>query len=642
MDKKRRLAITDQSGGRNAYDPPWAINANQCADAVNVDFYRTPFANKRGGMLALSTAFSSGGPFAGALSFLGRHMPSTLQSAAELWGVDEGLIFGRLAGAVTWVEPTKKDSPTGNGWDTTATSINGKYCLAYKTAVNRNHFWDGSTVRRGGLATPGVPTAANQGAGAYPATGRDYRVRWTRQSGGITIGRSEPGTLLQFTPSGANGAVRVTQPTPPGEGETHWEIETSTDLVTFYRLTTIVIGTPFYDDTALVATYVNNPLSEYTGKYTLQKAYRFVAADQNRLLGLSSFTSTDKQNRLEMSAVIGSADIADEERVDTTTNYYLDFEELDSGQSTGLAGPIFGTFFVFKEYQVFQLTPTGSTDQPYRVDAISKTIGALRHYAITIAEDADGNPALYWMSHRGPYRWGVRGLEYIGREGTEDYVIGPNAVLNLAATAVRACVCYYAAKRQVWWWWAVASGNDPSIGFIYDIVTGGWSRVPSGDPWASVRCAVLFSNTVAASMSQDLKPYVGQISAINRIWKADTGVSDNGTAYRAYLQTGAIEPGGPGWYGAVGDAELVAAAATGVTITATVTADFGLQSQSTGTALLTAEASETIVTRRLEGSALAGDVRFVQHQLGDAAASTAAWTLYRLVVPYGPKDAVSQ
>lgn len=630
-DKKTRHVIDDLRSGRNGYDAAWAIKDTECADAVNVDFYKSRLGNKRGGMSAPST---TGTTRTGTTSSVFRHVPGTDETAAELWAVDDAAtpIIERLAGGTVWSAPTLKDAPTGNGFDFTAASINGKLFLAYKTAQGRLHCWDTSTVRRAGLAVPAAPTCANTGAGAYAAVLRYYRVRWTVQSGGVTIRRSEPSAYLSFTPSGAGTAARITQPSVAGEGETHWEVEASTDSFTFYLLTTVVIGTTTYDDSAATTSYSSGTLSALTGTYTLQKSYKFIAADQNRLLGFGSWTSTDKQARIEISAVIGSLNVGDEERVDTSAiNSYIDLDENDSGVATGLAGPIFGAYFAFKDRQVWQLTATGNTAQPYRQESVSKSIGAISHQAICRGEDKNGNAALYWMSHRGPYRWSINGLEYIGRN-VEDYVLGGNATINLGATKSVARAVYHADKRQVWMWWATGSSNDCNNLFVFDVQTSGWTRVPTGDLLANVRCATLFANTLGASMSRDLKPYVGQTGAAVRLWKADTGTDDNGTNFQAYVITKAIEPGGPGYNGGVGDSMLLAKAASGVTITDTITADYGIQT-TTGTALLTAAGSETRVTVRLEGSALSGDVRFIQHQLGDASAASNAWTLDRLVTP---------
>lgn len=636
-DKKQRAAIADISRGRNGYDAEWAIRDDECVDNPNIDYYKSKFGNKRGGMTAPST---SGTTRTGTTSSLFRHVPSTDETLAELWAVDDAAtpIIERLAGGTAWSAPTLKDAPTGNGWDFTAASINGKFALAYKSAQGRLHFWDGSTVRRGGLAATAAPTAADTGGGAYAAVLRYYRQRVTVQSGGVTIRRSEPSPYVAFTPSGAGTAARVTRATFPNEGETHWELEASTDSVTFYVIATTVVATTTYDDSAATTSYSSNPLSDLTGKYSLQKSYKFVAADQNRLLGFGSWTTTDKQARIEISAVIGSADVGDEERVDTSlVNSYIDLDENDSGVATGLCGPILGSYFAFKERQVWQLTATGSPSQPYRQDAISKSIGAIAHVAIARAEDKDGNAALYWMSHRGPYRWSINGLEYLGR-GIEDYVLGPTATINLAATKRVSVVSYYADKRQVWFWWATGSSNDPNVCFFYDVVSGGWSRVPSTDNLANVRCAVQFANTLGAAMSRDLKPYVGQTGGTVRIWKADTGTDDNGTAFKAYVVTKAYEPGGPGFFGEVSDSILLAKAASGVTITDMIIPDFDASRAKTGTCTLTAAGSETRVQKRIEESAFGEDVSFIQHQIGDSAAVSNAWTLDRLVTPYQRKD----
>ena len=621
--------------GMNSYDAPWAIKDTECVDAPNVDFYKSRCGRKRGGMAAITT---TGITTTGVISSVFRHVPGTDETAAELWAVDDAAtpIINRLAGGTTWAAPTLKDAPTGNGWDVTAGSINGKLALAYKSAQARMHFWDGSTVRLGGLiASAGGPSAANTVAGAYPAVIRYYRTRWTVQSGGVTIRRSEPSPSTAFTPSGTGTAARVTRQTLIDEGETHWELEASTDAITFYNLGAIAAGTSTFDDSALTTTYSTYTLSDLTGKYTLQKPYKFVATDQNRLLGFGSYTATDKQSRIEISAVIGSADLSDEERVDTSqVNSYIDLDENDSGSATGLAGPVLGSFFAFKERQVWQLTATGSTSQPFRQDAISKSIGAISHYAITRGEDAIGNAAIYWMSHRGPYRWSLAGLEYLGRN-IESWILGGDATINLSATKVVARTIFHPDKRQVWFWWATGSSNDPNQGFMFDVQTSGWTRIPTGDKLANVRCATLFATTIAASMSRDLKPHVGQTGAANRLWKTDTGTDDNGTTFQAYILSKASEPGGPGFFGEVGESTLLAKASPGVMVSITVTRDFGAETVpgSANLSPLPDEGSASRVMRVLGGSALNG-VQFIQFQLGDAAPVSNTWLFDRLITPY--------
>ena len=508
--------------------------------------------------------------------------------------------------------------------------------------TDRLHLWDGYTVRRAGLATPSAPTAANTGAGAYAATLRYYRVRWVQQSGGVAVRRSEPGATVSFTPSGGGTAARVTQPAVANEGETHWEVEGSADNVSFYVLSTVAIATTTYDDSTAPASYsTGTNLSPVTGTYTPQRSYRFIASDQGRLLGFGSWTQTNRQNDIEVSSVIGSLNVGDAERLDTTSTYRYTLDENDSGAPTGLRGPVFGNFYAFKFRQFWELAPTGLTSNPYRRTPISKTIGCVQRGASCVGEDTQGNGALYFFSHRGLYVYGVGGLRYLGK-GIEDYVLGPTATINLGATNVIAWVCYYPFKRQVWVGWATGSSNDPNQTAIFDITSNGWSRVPTGDKLANIRCAHLFSNTIGTTMSLDLKPYVASATTATALSKGDTDgqTSDGGTTFQAYILTRPVEPGGPGFNGTVGDPLLTAQVSTGVTITATVIPDFDATFTKTGTATLTAANAETRVSNRLEGMALTS-AQFVQYQVGDASAIANSWNLDRLVVTYVQNESVS-
>jgi hypothetical protein len=650
-DPKTRLVIDDQTGGRNGYEPPWALASNQCADAVNVDFYQSRFGRKANGATAVTLTSAT---ITGVVSSAIRHVPNTDLTAAELWIVDDAVtpIVNRLAGGTAWSAPTLKDNPTGNGWDVNGASLDQKLFLAYKNAAGRMPVWDGSTVRRAGLAAPtggaaspgstGIAGVANGGgAGTYAAVQRFYRIRYTAQSSGVTIRRSEPGVAtIAVTPDGAHANFTITISATAGEGETHWELEGSPDGVTFYVLATTAIGTTTYADTTLVSSYPSFPLSAATGTYTLPPNAKFVAADQNRLLMFGDYTSANPQNRVTYSAVIGSLSVGDAERVDTTINYYVTLDEKDSGVATGLAGPLYGTFLAFKDRQVWLLTATGQTSQPYNAIALTKSFGALNDRCIALGEDAIGNPAVYFMSHRGPYRYGLNGLEYLGHN-IEDLILPTGAIstLNQGASKVVAHTVAYPDKQQVWFFWATGSNNDCDSGAIFHTRTGGWTRLPSGRPIAASRCSVLFSNTLGASMSKDLKPYIGQTGGNGRLWKCDTGTDDNGTAFQSYTVSRAVEPGGAGYVGQAGDAALLAQTASGVTLTTTVIRDFGVETK-TATALLTATGSETRTQVRLEDSGYAG-AQFLQYQVGDGAATSTAWNVDRLVVPVTRQDAVS-
>jgi len=456
-----------------------------------------------------------------------------------------------------------------------------------------------------------------------------------------------------FTPSGSGTAARVTQGTLPGEGETHWEIEGSSDNATFYRLSTVVIGTTTYDDSALVSSYSNNPLSASAGTYTVQKSYKFIAVDQNRLLGFGSYTSTDPQNRVEYSAVLGSSNISDDERV--PLNNYQALDENDSDVATGLIGPVLGSFFPFKGRQVWKMTPSGNTAAPYNTVNISKEVGAVNNQCIAVGQDETGNPAVYWMSQRGPYRYGLRGLEYLGK-AIEDYTIGANSgvSINLAATHVVGHTRWYADKRQVEFWFATGSNNDPNVVAVFNlgrvnVYYGGYSTEPGvpsawtiwAGPIATARCSVMFSNTVGASMSRDLKPYIGSSATANLIGKCDSGTQDFSTPFQGYVTTRAYQPWGDGFTGTISGGQLSGPSASGVSIQVSTLGDFGARATASDTASLTPAGSESRVQPRVGAGMNDAGMTSVQFTVGDAAAANNAWQLDALSVTWTKSAAVA-
>lgn len=639
----QRLVVNDLRAGRNGTDPPLSLKqpmpsyqggaasgSGECVDALNVDWYNATLARKRGGADNVALAFSSGGPFTGVISFLGRHVPGIDETLAELWAVDDARIVGRLAGGTTFTAPSLQDVLTGNGWDVTGASIHGKYFLSFQSAQNRLHCWDPktSTVRRTGItAAVAGPVTTDGGGGTYPPIVRYYRMRWIITDTGVIIRRSEPSPIVTFTPSGSAGAAHLVQPTPVGEGETDWEIEVSLDNASFFLLTTLPLATTTYDDSAAVATYSLGNVSALTGTYALQKSYRFLAVDQNRVLGFGSWTTTDPQNRIEFSAITGSTNISDEERVPLAN--FIDLDETDSGAATGLVGPVLGAFYAFKYRQIWKLVPTGVATSPYSVFPMSKVIGAVAHHAIRVAEDQAGNPAIYFESARGPYRLGTAGLEYLGKPN-EDLWLGPTATVNLAATHVVAHAIYHTDKRQVWFWYASGISTDPDLKMVYDVLQGAWSRHTG--PSAAARCSVMFSNTIGATMSRDLKPYIGN-TVTNTVLKCDSAtMNDNGTNFQAYVLTKPYSLGTVGQYFTVGQGTLIAKVAPGVTITQTLIRDLGLETRS-ATVNLSPNAVETRTQQLLDGGALAG-AWAVQIQIGDDAPVSNAWSLDALTLQY--------
>lgn len=634
------MFITDFSGGRNGVDSPVdpKFGYNQCVEAMNVDFSLGPLGRKRGGANALSltggTANTTG------IRKLIKHIPGGNESGMELWSVDAAgtPLMKRLAAGTAWADITLADAivvanastvPLING-----ISFNGKLVLLYPSGVDRVHIWDGTRVRRQGIAVTAAPTVADQGGGAYAAVIRYYRTRSLEMNGVLIVRRSEPSAGVAFTPSGGGASARITRATAPGENETNWEIECSPDNVNWFQLvsaelgTQIAIATTTYDDTSSPSAYYSGTLTAapILGTYTLIPSCLFGVTDGNRLVTAGNPTLTA---RVWLSVVLGTLNKGDDERTlnTTTTKGYIDLNEKDGGKLTGVGGPINGTILAFKYRQIWKLVPTGVVAAPYTARLMTNAAGAVNSASVVLAEDMAGNPCVYFISPRGIYRYSlVSGLEYMGRD-VEDQWLGRNgkSKVNLDATMVSHAV-YYPKLGQVWFYVATGASNSPNVKLVLDIkkankrdefgVRGGWS-IHDGSS-ADCSTAVAFSETPGATMALQLSPYIGKQSVV-KILKCDTtDLDDDGTAYQAYVKSKSLYP--PEKLGTrltVMESNIVADAVTNGTIRQTISRDFGFDDASTSDVSLTADGAETKVIRKF-ADGQQSDIGVVQIQLGDA------------------------
>ena len=657
------IVVDDLRGGRNDTDSPMKLPVTQATEFLNCDWKDTTFAHKRGGATAVSQ--SGGTAWGSGMQTLERHVPGNSETAAELWGIDGAgtPIWKRLTGGTTWADVTVDDAVSSRPQDIVGVALNGKRFFAYDSSVDRLHVYDPTLasprVRRVGFATPGAPTAANQGVGTYAATLRYYRVRWLQMSGTTIIRRSEPGASVSFTPNGTSEFARVTRPTAPGEGETHWEIEVSTDdAVWSWRVgasaednpgNQIAIATTTFDDGRVTANFPDGGSADSeAGLYGRFPSVKFLMTDGNRLLGggaweASGADSSGKNSRIWLTPVLGSADAGDDERVPNTESQknYVDLNENDGGAFTGCGGPLNGLPWWFKYRQVWRLLPTGDVTTPYLPRKMRDDIGCISHKTIAIGEDQLGRAALYFLSHRGPYRITLEGdIQYLGRDNEVTW-----RSMNLAATNCVACSVYYPDLHQWWLWIATGSENDPDVKMVFDVqkgfpdehgqIRGGWYKHTGGS--AVARSAVLFSNTLGATMSRDLKPYISRASGV-AIWKLDTtDLDDAGTDFQAYIKTRPmLTTTDLGQKVGMAEPFVLAKALTGVTLTLTTDRDFGAETR-THTALLTASGTETRVVKKFEGGDI-GEADAIQVQIGDGAAQEGAWSIDALVVPVLPQE----
>lgn len=645
----------------NNTDPPLSLPMNQCVEALNIDWKDTAFAHKRGGSLDIADA---GFSFTNGMQTIETHVPGADEALREFWGVDGATppIVKRMVTGTSFASVTVDDAITTRPQDVAGIALNGKRFFAYDSAVDRLHVWDpglaSPRIRRVGLPVPtgfGAGQVANQGSGSYAAVARSYRTRFIQITGALLTRRSEPSAAVAITPSGSGAAVRVTKPTNPGEGETHWEIEVSdNDGATWYALYSFgnsnqqALTTTFVDDAVPVTNYPLAAIADVVGTYGLFPSVKYLITDGNRLIGLAAWeptgaTSGGKQSRGWYTPVLGSTDKGDDERVPMTTTQknFFDCNENDGGGFTGGGGPLDGIPYGFKYRQVWKFRPTGDVAAPYLPRKIRDDVGCVNHKTIAIGEDQIGRPALYFLSHKGPFRVTFDGeVQYLGRDNEVTW-----RSMNLAATTVVSHSTYYPDRHQWWVWIATGSGNDPSVKMMFDVqlgfpdqngqIRGGWAK-HTGDT-AVARCSCLMSNTLGVSMSRDLKPYIGRASgtAIQKCDTADT--TDAGTTFQASVTSRPLLTT-PDLLRRVGLAEstLIGKALAGSDVTVTIDRDFGSETRAVAVSLAPA-GTETRVVKKVEGSEM-GEARVLQLTVGDASANTEVWTVDCLIAPVLPQE----
>jgi hypothetical protein len=666
-DKNGLVWINDLTGGLNDTDAPQDLAANQCQIAQNVEWVTTKFAQRRQGGTNGMHATEPWGSQASLVSLM-RHTPTADEGAAELFGVDNQAtpMLGRLAGGNQFVAVTVADAWTqADAKYINGVSLNGKFFTAGNAgSVDRLHVIESGTMRRVGLATPAAATVANTGGGTYAATLRYYKVQWFNSSVSPRP-HSELSPAVSFTPSGAGTHARVTRPALPGESETHWHLWGSPDGVNYYLIAKTAVGTTTFDDNTAPANYATlgttifgttTPAAGFptdADYFTPPMSAKYLLADEDRLLLLGSWETASAASAVMWTPVNGTTPteflVADDERVPSTNR--LDLDRQDGGGITG-GGILSGTIYVFKLSHIYQLRRTGDADLPYQAIPVTKSLGALSHKSIVVGEDDLGRECLYFLSRRGPYRLTADGLEYLGRDIETLW-----GTVNQSATTPPFGV-WHQDKRQVQWWLTTGASTTPDQKLVFHArygrrtesgnVRGGWAIHTEGAALAFSAC--MFANTLGATMSLDLKPYVGQrwISLSDPDgpcikYDADGAILDRGglSGFVARVQTGAFPPGGLGMKGRVTQAYVIGTPVNR-TIQIDIVEDFGARTR-TGLAVLpAATASETRVVAKVDGDARATDVMYVAIEIDDTTAfpAVAEWAVDAVGLRVKPEGAI--
>jgi hypothetical protein len=543
------LVIPSLEGGLSTKSPT-ALLDNQCAYALNVEFWKSKCGERRNGMDAI-TFTGSGIENADRIVWVYRHMPTNTQSDAQLWALGLFDVTGSPTAVLvykttSWNTVSVSDAFTLDGaseYQVSAQTLHGKLFIAYNSSVDRLHCWDGTSLRRVGLGTPAAPTAADTGgAGAITAV-RYYRVRYTVQSGGTTLRRSEPSASLTYDPNNT-ASVTVTKPATISEGETHWELERSSDNVLFYVIATTVVGTTTHVDSIADATPITTyTLSEDVGDYTVFPSVKYLTADNDRLIGGGAWESASvaQSSRVTWSPVFGGPGVGNDERWEADTDPYRDLDNYLDGPLTGLSEPFNGTFYATKLHRTYQFVRTGDRDDAYEAYLITAARGALPGSIVT-GVDNKGQPSLFALDPDiGPIRIGGEGggVETCGTDLIEiwnDY----RATAITSAGAQRAV--YVPEKKQVQFW-IPGSGvalilHTQHMRLTEDGFRGGWTFWQTT---VTVYAACLFSTNVDDGVARNLtlRPFLGISAGLTDgfIFRTDTGTDDNGTAFTAAIQT---------------------------------------------------------------------------------------------------------
>jgi hypothetical protein len=625
------LVITSWKGGQNDTDSPSELKDDEVVLAENVEFFFGALGERRLGC--------------GPLTITSSHLDDEdLMVYLTQWAFDNDILDQQIFAVSATPTTSATVAVRTNGvWDEIdganltdalntsvpaiyqidTEALNSKLFVAYRSAVDRMHVWDGTNLRRAGLAEPNPPTAADTAvAGSYAGV-RYFRVCVARLSGTTIISRSEPSTTLTFTPAGVFTGAVITQPVVlPGEGETHWIIEASTDGSIFYDIETLLIATTTYTDTTAFADGYEDqgPESPQIGDFDLIPSFKFLAVDGDRLVMGGHFTDASLMSTIAWTPVANDPGGANDERLPLDVDNTKNLDNTSGGPLTGICSSDFGTWYAFKFQSIYRMMRTGDVDNAYDVICMSKIRGAVEG-SIFPGYTEDGSSCVYFLDPlMGPSRVGSFGIQaMVGLRGTWGRV-------NLQASARVACGCFYPYKQQAHWWVAVDGNDRPNFKIVNqvselrpmggDSVGRGWSTW-TGTITEAACCAIItevVSIDGVSSISQ--RPFVG-LTEPNFIQRCDTEDEDAGDPYvativsKSYILAGQLNQ-----FGAM-VASILGQANTDYAIDIAFIRDFGKETNEVEDVTFTPVGSETEVFNLLDSLRMS-EARAIQIRIQDA------------------------
>jgi len=652
MARETIFTLSDLRRGINDSDSPTLIPETQVVNARNVDMRDGALGSKRRGVLGIDL---TGSAFDSPVVSIFRHTPTNSVVNDELWAIDENGNIDRRVGG-TWAGGVSKVnnhiSIRQLNYDANAVSLHGKLFIAARGLEDRLLVWDGTVLRWAGLVQPPDPTVANTGAGTFTGT-RYYRIRYVERDAADTVTkrRSEPSNAVSLAPSGTGSGALITKPSGTEDatstyknGQTHWEVEASVDNILFYRIARVAIGTATYTDSTAFATgYSSLPLSEQVGEYIVPKSARHVAVDEDRLLTGGSHFFPALDSRVSWTPVYADDGVGNDERIPETTKNYISFDGLDGGGITSLTGGVAGQVYVTKLSRLYKMVRTGQLTSAYDPTTESFTRGATMRGAAA-GTDEWGVPCLYFVDPVvGLCGHGQRGLQYLGKDIRRTW-----GSRNVNA-AIGPRMLYYPSLNQVWYTLPVANPSaitsadgsfltsadgsivysaqtSPGLLVEYEVWYGGnWYH--DGQP-GQAQAFGLFST------DEGMKPVIGtQPIALagggtSSLHYADTGVSDNGQPYRAFVVTKPYTLGGLWQKFGMMAGVLLARASAGASLFIQMLRNFSVETRQ-ATVSLAPVGSETHVVKPIDNATMS-ELNTLQIEYGDESANTQAWSIDQL------------
>jgi len=154
------ILITSWRGGMNDSDLPVGLGPTQCANAMNVEFWLSALGERRLGCMPIPIdgSFLDGQEF---IAHLSERLPDNDINTPEHWGIGATITPADFCFAKQylgiWQQIIPKDDLTvvePEVYHIQSQALNGKLFFSYLSDEDRLHVWDGTSLRRTGLAAP--------------------------------------------------------------------------------------------------------------------------------------------------------------------------------------------------------------------------------------------------------------------------------------------------------------------------------------------------------------------------------------------------------------------------------------------------------------------------------------------------------